>query len=92
MVEVATPSEVCFLLIYIFFEVMLMSGIDEIRGCLEDYILLFLFDVCIFLHINNKYSLENVTSGVTLMFLRARVLVLLSVSIVLHVVSIVLLA
>ena len=33
-------------LIYILFEVMLMSGINEIRGCLEDYILLFLFDVC----------------------------------------------
>ena len=43
--EVATPSKVCFPLIYIFFEVMLMLGIDEIRGCFEDYILLFLFDV-----------------------------------------------
>ena len=49
--EVAAASKVCFPLIYIFFEVMLMSGIDEIRGCLEDYILLFLFDVCFhFLH------------------------------------------
>ena len=28
MVEVATPSEVCFPLIYVFFEFMLMSGID----------------------------------------------------------------
>ena len=46
MVEVATPSKVCFPLIYVFFEVMLMSGIDGIRSCLEDYILLFLFDVC----------------------------------------------
>ena len=35
---------VCFPLIYIFFEVMLMSRIDGIRSCLEDYILLFLFD------------------------------------------------
>ena len=46
MVEVATPSKVCFPLIYVFFEVMLMSEIDGIRSCLEDYILLFLFDVC----------------------------------------------
>ena len=35
MVEVATPSKVCFPLIYIFFEVMSMLGIDEIRGCLN---------------------------------------------------------
>ena len=48
MVEVATPSKVCLPLVYIFFEVMLMSGIDEIRGRLEDYILLFLFDVCMY--------------------------------------------
>ena len=48
MVEVATPSKVCFPLIYIFFEVMSMLGIDEMRGCLEDYILLFLFDVCMY--------------------------------------------
>ena len=41
----------CFSLIYIFFEVMLMSGIDGIGCCLEDRILLFLFDVCFhFLH------------------------------------------
>ena len=44
MVEVATPSKVCFPLIYIFFEVMFMSGIDRIRGSLEDYILYF---VCV---------------------------------------------
>ena len=43
--EVATASKVCFPLIYIFLEVMLMFGIDGIGGCLEDYILLFLFDV-----------------------------------------------
>ena len=49
MVEVATPSKVCFPLVYVFFEVMLMSGIDGIRSCLEDYILLFLFDVCMYL-------------------------------------------
>ena len=45
MVEVATPSKACFPLIYIFFEVMLISRIDEIRSCLEDYISLFTFDV-----------------------------------------------
>ena len=28
------------------FEVMLMSGMDRIKSCFEDYILLFLFDVC----------------------------------------------
>ena len=51
MVEVAVPSKVCFPLIYVFFEVMLMSGIDGSRSYLEDYILLFLFDVCFhFLH------------------------------------------
>ena len=34
-----------------FFEVMLMSRIDGIRSCLEDYILLYFFDVCFhFLH------------------------------------------
>ena len=44
MVEVATPSKACFPLIYIFFDVVLMSGIDGTRGCLEDYISLFLFD------------------------------------------------
>ena len=32
-------------LIYIFFEVMLMSRIDGIGSCLKDYILLFVFDV-----------------------------------------------
>ena len=48
MVEVVTPSKVCFPLIYIFFEVMLMSEVDGIRSCFEDYILLFLFDVCIY--------------------------------------------
>ena len=48
MVKVATPSKVCFPLVYLFFEVMLMSGIDGIRSCLEDYILLFLFDVCMY--------------------------------------------
>ena len=47
MVEVATPSTACFLLIYIFFEVKLMSSIDGLRNCWEDYILLFLFDVCL---------------------------------------------
>ena len=47
MVEVATPSKVCFPLIYIFFEVMLMSGIHKIRGSLEDYILFFFLDVCL---------------------------------------------
>ena len=46
--EVVTPSKVCFPLIYIFFEVMLMSEVDGIRSCFEDYILLFLFDVCIY--------------------------------------------
>ena len=46
MVEVATPSKVCFPFIYIFYEVMLMSRIDGIRSCLEDYILLFILDVC----------------------------------------------
>ena len=50
MVEVATPSKVCFPLVYVFFEVMLMSGIDGIRSCLEDYILLFLFDVCMYVY------------------------------------------
>ena len=45
MREVATPHKVCFPLIYIFFEVMLMSRIDGIRSCLEDYILI-LFYVC----------------------------------------------
>ena len=36
--EVATPSKDCFHLIYIFFEVMLMSGVGEIRSCLKNYI------------------------------------------------------
>ena len=48
MVEVVTPSKVCFPLIHIFFEVMLVLGIDGIRSCLEDYILIFLFDVCMY--------------------------------------------
>ena len=47
MVEVATPNKVCFPLIYIFLEVMLIPRIDGIRSCLEDCILLFLFDVSI---------------------------------------------
>ena len=46
--EVATPSKICFPLIYIFFEVMLITGIDGIRGYLEGYILLFLLDVCMY--------------------------------------------
>ena len=51
MVEMAAPSKVCFPLISFFFEVMLMSGMDGIRSFLEDYILLFLFDVYFhFLH------------------------------------------
>ena len=41
--EVVTPFMVCFRLIYIFLEVMLMSGIDGMRSCLEDYILFILF-------------------------------------------------
>ena len=45
--EVATSSKVCFPLIYIFFEVMLMSRIYGIRSSLEDCILSFLFDVCL---------------------------------------------
>ena len=45
MVETATSSKVCFPLMYFFFEVMLMSRIDRIGSCLEDYIL-FLFNVC----------------------------------------------
>ena len=45
MVDLATPSKLCFPLIYIFFEVMLVSRIDVIRSCLEDCILLFLFNV-----------------------------------------------
>ena len=36
-VEVAAPSKVCFPLICIFFEVMLMSVIDGIRTYLESY-------------------------------------------------------
>ena len=51
MLEVTTPSKVCFPLIYIFFEVTLTLRIDGIRSCLEDYILLFLFDVCMYIHI-----------------------------------------
>ena len=47
MVEVATPSKVCVPPIYIFFVFMLMSRIDRIRSCFEDYILLFLFDLYI---------------------------------------------
>ena len=40
-----------FPLIYIFFEVMLLSGMDEIGSCLDHYILLLLFGVCLyFLH------------------------------------------
>ena len=31
-----------------FFEVMLMPRIDGIRSCLEDYILLIIFDVCMY--------------------------------------------
>ena len=51
--EVATPSKVCFPLIYNFFQVMLMSGIDEIRGCLED---LFIAN---FEHISHLFLLCN---------------------------------
>ena len=40
MVEVATPSKVSLSLTFIFFQVMVMSRIDGIRNCLEDYILL----------------------------------------------------
>ena len=50
--EVATPSKVCFPLSYIFFEVMLMSRVDGIRSFLEDYILLFILDVCMYVFIN----------------------------------------
>ena len=32
--DVATPSKICLPLIYTFFEVMLMSGINGIRSCL----------------------------------------------------------
>ena len=53
MVEMATPSKVCFLLIYVFFEAILMSGIDRIRSCLEDYILLVLFDA--YFHFAHSY-------------------------------------
>ena len=55
-VDVAPPSKVCFSLIYIFFEVMLMLRIDRIRSCLEDYILLFLFDACIYITPNMIYE------------------------------------
>ena len=52
MVEVATLPKVCFSLVYIFFEVILISRIDGIRNCFEYYISLFIFDVCFhFLHI-----------------------------------------
>ena len=44
--EVTTLSKVCFPLIYIFFEFVLMSRIDGIGSCLEDYILLFLLGGC----------------------------------------------
>ena len=47
MVEGVAPSKVYFSLLYIFFEFMLMSRIDGIRDCLEDYIL-FLFDECMY--------------------------------------------
>ena len=51
MAEMATPFKACFLLVNIFFEVMLMSRKYGIRSNLEDYILLFIFDVCFhFLH------------------------------------------
>ena len=53
MVEVAGPSKVCFPHIYIFFKVMLMSMIDEIRSCLEDCMLLFLFDLCMYVYDQN---------------------------------------
>ena len=52
MVKVATPSKACFPLIYIFFEDILMSGIDGIRGFLEGCIL-FLFDVCMYVKYQN---------------------------------------
>ena len=48
MVEVAAPSKVCFPHIYIFFRVMLMLIIDGTRSCFEDCILLFLFDLCMY--------------------------------------------
>ena len=52
MVEVATLPKVCFPLVNIFFEVILISRIDGIRNCFEYYISLFIFDVCFhFLHI-----------------------------------------
>ena len=49
MVVVATLCKVCF-------PRMLMSRIDGIRSCLEDYILLFLFDVCIYIIVNRDIS------------------------------------
>ena len=42
MVKVATPFKVCFPLIYIFFEVILMPVIDGIDSFLEDYYFYFL--------------------------------------------------
>ena len=56
-VEVATPSKVCLPLIYIFFEVMMMSRIDRIRSYLEDYILLFVFVVCVYIGIYTLFCL-----------------------------------
>ena len=56
--EVAAPSKVSFPQIYIFFEVMLISRIDGTRSSLEDYNLLILFDVlmyvCIIFAIKEK--------------------------------------
>ena len=52
MEEVVTPFMVCFRLIYIFLEVMLMSGIDGTKSCLEDYILFILF---YYLFVSNHY-------------------------------------
>ena len=56
-VEVATPSKVCLPQIYIFFEVMMMSRIDRIRNYLEDYILLFVFVVCVYIGIYTLFCL-----------------------------------
>ena len=50
MMEVTTKFKLCFPLIFIFFEVVLMSRIDGKRRRLGNYIL-FIFDVCFhFLH------------------------------------------
>ena len=43
--EVVAPSKVCFPLIYISLEVMLNLRIDGIGSCSEDHLLLFPFDL-----------------------------------------------